>query len=131
MFHIRLKLTKRWATERLKKIITINMAEFHVTLCRWDIDKSFLYISVRDFFKKDKNRNFTHRVSKNNLNEAFWIPKKPVAVVETNDFRVVLFFLYDLDFYSRIILSGCPPVIVYYKQSIISCVTIQKKKKDI
>ena len=37
-----------------KDFFPINMTEFHVTLCRWDIDKSLLYISIREE-KEDKN----------------------------------------------------------------------------
>ena len=31
-----------------KNFIPLNMTEFHVTLCRRDVDESLLYISIRE-----------------------------------------------------------------------------------
>ena len=39
-----------------KDFIPFNMAEFHVTLCRWDVDESLLYIYQLEREKREKGK---------------------------------------------------------------------------
>ena len=44
-----------------KDFIPVNMAEFHITLCRWDIDKTLLYVSISKD-KEDKTETLHTRL---------------------------------------------------------------------